>query len=151
MKWLGPLGPGAMLAVFIASSVLIIWRLEHMTQTGVEGTVLGTLVMPYCSGMGNLIFVFVVLNSKLAGSEVMTNCLVNNVTNMTLLIGLPTILWGMAAVPQGKLDSKKRRKKNVEDQRVNRLALLLTLTAVLFFTGAVWALSLDRKLDFREG
>ena len=26
---------------------------------GFEGTVLGTLVMPYCSGMGNLIFAFI--------------------------------------------------------------------------------------------
>ena len=43
---LGPFGPWMLLALFIASSILLIWRLEHMTETGVEGTVLGTLVMP---------------------------------------------------------------------------------------------------------
>ena len=60
MDGLGPFSPWVLLVLFIGSSVLLIWRLEHMTETGVEGTVLGTLVMPYCSGIGNLIFVFVV-------------------------------------------------------------------------------------------
>jgi len=36
----------------------MIWRLEAMNASGVEGTVLGTLVMPYCSGLGNLVFAF---------------------------------------------------------------------------------------------
>ena len=49
----------ALLGLFIAASLLMTWRLEVMTTRGVEGTVLGTLVMPYCSGMGNLIFAFV--------------------------------------------------------------------------------------------
>ena len=73
-----------LLALFIASSFLLIWRLEHMTETGVEGTVLGTLVMPYCSGIGNLIFVFFVYTTGQPAAEVMTNCLVNNVTNLTV-------------------------------------------------------------------
>src|SRR5439155_704315 len=84
-------------------------------------------------------------------AEVMTNCLVNNVTNMTLLIGLPAIFWGLRLVP--KPDAKAKRKNNKQEQtrRINRLSLLLTLTAVLFFTGAVWALGRDGALNRGDG
>src|SRR5882672_9251992 len=131
----------------------MIWRLEHMTETGVEGTVLGTLVMPYCSGIGNLIFVFVVFSNGQPAAEVMTNCLVNNVTNMTLLIGLPAMIWGMNVMPKPSAKAKKKKKNNKQEQehRINRLSLLLTLTAVLFFTGAVWALGRDGQLNRGDG
>src|ERR1041384_4033012 len=104
-----------------------------MTETGVEGTVLGTLVMPYCSGIGNLIFVFVVFTHHLPAAEVMTNCLVNNVTNMTLMIGLPAIIWGLRISPRPNPGTKKKKRKhkndkNEQDHRINRLSLLLTLT-----------------------
>jgi cation:H+ antiporter len=147
----GPFSPWMLLVLFMGASFLLIWRLEHMTETGVEGTVLGTLVMPYCSGIGNLIFVFVIYNKGQPAAEVMTNCLVNNVTNMTLLIGLPAIFWGLSVVP--KPDAKKKRKNDKQHQtrRINRLSLLLTLTAVLFFTGAVWALGRDGTLNFGDG
>ena len=59
MESTGGWAPWWFLALFVAGSCLMIWRLEAMTASGVEGTVLGTLVMPYCSGMGNLIFAFV--------------------------------------------------------------------------------------------
>ena len=141
--------------LFFDASLLMIWRLEHMTQSGVEGTVLGTLVMPYCSGIGNLIFVFVVAQQRLPGAEVVANSLVNNVTNMTLLIGLPTVIWGMSVGPSGKgrsARSKARKSRGtIEVHRLNRLSMLLTLTAVLFFTGAVWALARDGRLDFGDG
>ena len=58
-----------------------------MSAGGLEGTVLGTLVMPYCSGMGNLIFAFVLGTKGGPGKDLLTNALVNNVTNMTLLLG----------------------------------------------------------------
>src|SRR2546425_1456015 len=103
-----------LLVLFIGSSFLLIWRLEHMTQTGVEGTVLGTLVMPYCSGLGNLIFALVLGTKAGPGAEVLTNALVNNVTNMTLLLGLPTILWGMNVLPAAKSKRKKRSQKQHE-------------------------------------
>src|SRR6185436_707345 len=149
----GPFSPWMLLVVFISSSFLLIWRLEHMTETGVEGTVLGTLVMPYCSGIGNLIFVFVVYTKGQPAAEGMTNCLVNNVTNMTLLIGLPAMLWGLSVVRKPNAKSKKHRKNNKQEQTrlINRLSLLLTLTAVLFFTGAVWALGRDGTLNFSDG
>jgi len=122
-----------------------------MTQSGVEGTVLGTLVMPYCSGMGNLIFAFVLGSKGGAGEEVLTNSLVNNVTNMTLLIGLPTLLWGMNVVPARKAKNAKKKKGETKENQINRLSLLLTLTAVLFFTGVVWALGRDGNIDFSDG
>jgi len=147
---LGPFSPWMLLVLFIGSSFLLIWRLEHMTETGVEGTVLGTLVMPYCSGIGNLIFVFVVYTKGQPAAEVMTNCLVNNVTNMTLLIGLPAIFWGLNVVPKPDAKANKNRKQE-QTRRINRLSLLLTLTAVLFFTGAVWALGRDGALNFGDG
>jgi cation:H+ antiporter len=149
-------GPWILAMLFFDASLFMLWRLEHLTRSGVEGTVLGTLVMPYCSGIGNLIFVFVVAHQRLPGAEVVANSLVNNVTNMTLLIGLPTVLWGMSVGPGGgkarsNRSKAKKTRGSTEVHRLNRLSMLLTLTAVLFFTGAVWALSRDGRLDFGDG
>jgi cation:H+ antiporter len=112
--------------------------------------VLGTLVMPYCSGIGNLIFVFVVAREGLSGSEVMINCLVNNITNMTLCIGLPAIFWG-APVFRAMRRKPRRKRRELELHRLNKLSMLLTLLAVLFFTGAAWALARDGSLDWGDG
>lgn len=150
----GALAPWLFVALFVAASVLMIWRLEAMTARGVEGTVLGTLVMPYCSGIGNLAFVFILARDSGPGAEVMTNALVNNVTNLTLLIGLPTILWGMGVLPakqSGKNSKSAKTAKPSRTQALNRLSLLLTLLAVLFFTGAAWALARDGRFDFGDG
>jgi len=144
----GAWAPWGFLGLFIAASFLMIWRLEAMSEGGLEGTVLGTLVMPYCSGIGNLIFAFVLGTKGGPGADVLTNALVNNVTNMTLLIGLPAALWGMSLLPGKK---SKKRKGEQQERQINRLSLLLTLTAVLFFTGAAWALAADGKLDFSDG
>ncbi|HWH76131.1 MAG TPA: sodium/calcium exchanger protein, partial [Candidatus Binatus sp.] len=143
----GPWAPLLFVVMFVAASFLMIWRLEAMNAGGLEGTVLGTLIMPYCSGIGNLMFAFVVAKQLGSGAQVMINALVNNVTNMTLLIGLPALLWGMTVVPEAK-----QKKRGVPDTyKINRLSLLLTLTAVLFFTGAVWVLARDGKLDRNDG
>ena len=151
----GAAAPWIFLALFITASILMVWRLEAMSGRGFEGTVLGTLVMPYCSGLGNLIFAFLLGRSGGNGAEVMTNALVNNVTNMTLLLGLPAIVWGIRILPGSKSsDSPKSPSKNKapgKAHELNRLSLLLTLTAVLFFTGAVWALGRDGKITFDEG
>src|SRR6185436_6607220 len=125
----GATAPWLFLALFIAASALMIWRLEAMSEGGFEGTVLGTLIKPYCSGIGNLIFAFVIGRKGGPGGEVMTNALVNNITNLTLLIGLPAILWRMTVMPAGKGKSKKRG--NQKEHKINRLSLLLTLIAVL--------------------
>ncbi|MCX6895969.1 MAG: sodium:calcium symporter, partial [Verrucomicrobia bacterium] len=142
----GVWSPWLFVALFLAASFLMIWRLEAMAGGGLEGTVLGTLVMPYCSGIGNLIFAFVLGRRGGDGSEVMTNCLVNNVTNMTLLIGLPAVIWGMNISAGGGGGGKKGK-----TSQLNRLSMLLTLLAVLFFTGAAWVLGRDGKFDRNDG
>src|SRR5437016_8226755 len=107
----GAWAPWCFVGLFIAASFLMIWRLEVMSESGFEGTVLGTLIMPYCSGIGNLIFAFVLGTKRGPASEVLTNALVNNVTNMTLLIGLPAALWGMNVLPASKSKKKKTNRK----------------------------------------
>lgn len=152
MESAGVWAPWLFVVLFLGASFLMIWRLEALNASGLEGTVLGTLVMPYCSGVGNLIFAFVMGIKGDSGAEVLTNCLVNNVTNLTVLIGLPAIIWGMNGLPTDKLKaSKKQQQKQTQERRLNRLSTLLTLTAVLFFTGAVWALTRHRRLDFFDG
>jgi cation:H+ antiporter len=135
----------------------MVWRLEAMSGRGFEGTVLGTLVMPYCSGMGNLIFAFILGRHGGNGADVMTNSLVNNVTNMTLVLGLPAIIWGINVIPQKKSAAAEAKKKSKGEAKsgsfhhVNRLSLLMTMLAVVFFTGAVWALGRDGRISFNEG
>ena len=162
--------PWLFLALFLVASFLMIWRLEAMSAGGFEGTVLGTLVMPYCSGMGNLIFAFILGQTGGSGADVMTNSLVNNVTNITLVLGLPAIIWGINVLPKPKSNGSKKKKSEIklkaqaeakvetkaggkggQESELNRLSLLLTLTAVLFFTGAVWALGRNGSLNFNDG
>src|SRR5438128_3479664 len=100
MESTGAWAPWLFLGLFIAASFLMIWRLEAMSERGFEGTVLGTLVMPYCSGIGNLIFAFIYGRNGYDGAEVATNNLVNNVTNMTLVLALPAIFWGIQVLPK---------------------------------------------------
>lgn len=152
----GAWAPWLFVVIFIAASFVMIWRLEAMSAQGFEGTVLGTLVMPYCSGMGNLIFAFILGRNGGSGADVMTNSLVNNVTNMTLVLGLPAILWGIKVLPSkaaasGKAAPKKKNNAAGKAGELNRLSLLLTLTAVLFFTGAVWALGRKGRLTRDDG
>lgn len=145
--------PAAYLGVFLGVSLLMLWRLEAMLDHGLEGTALGTLIMPYCSGLGNLIFVAIMVARDGAAGEVMTNCLVNNVTNLTLLLGGPAICWGLQVLPKstGRSRGAKAGKGGGTEGQLNRLSLLLTLVAVLFFTGAVWALGRDGRLDRNDG
>lgn len=152
---LGLNDPWTYLAVFLGVSLLMVWRLEAMLDHGLEGTALGTLIMPYCSGLGNLIFVAIMVGRKGAPREVLTNCMVNNVTNLTLLLGVPALCWGLQVIP-GKMGAaggkgKRPAKGGGSDGQLNRLSLLLTLVAVLFFTGAVWALGRDGKIDRNDG
>lgn len=159
-QW-GEWAPLGFLGVFVLASALSLWRLNAMTEYGFQGTALGTLVMPYCSGLGNLIFVYIVVERGGPAREVFTNALVNNTTNLTLLVGLPALLWGLEVLPgggkktdgkkgEGKKGAAKAGAKNPEHE-LNRLSLLLTILAVFFFTGAVWALAQDGKLDFGDG
>jgi cation:H+ antiporter len=99
------------------------------------------------------VFAFLLGMNRGPGSAVVENCFVNNVTNMTLLIGLPSLIWSMSVAggvgEGGKKGSGRSGVKRAA--QLNRLSLLLTLVAVLFFTGATWALARDGKLDFGDG
>ncbi len=147
LESIGLSNPWIYLGIFLGLSLLMMWRLEAMLDHGLEGTALGTIIMPYCSGLGNLIFVGLMISKEEAAKEVLINSLVNNVTNLTLLLGLPAIFWGLVVMPS----SKSKTGKIAIASRLNRLSLLLTLTAVLFFTGAVWALGHDGMLDRSDG
>jgi cation:H+ antiporter len=146
-----------MVALFLAAALLTIWRLESMSAGGLDGTVLGTLVTPYITGLGNLIFAFVIARQHGSATDVLTNCLVNNVTNITLVLGIPAVIWRLNLNPaapknKGKKPAKSpKAAKPSSTNEVNRLSLLLTLTAVLFFTGATWALGADGKIGFHDG
>ena len=142
------LDPWFSLILFMVASIMMIWRLEALEKKGFEGTVLGTLVMPYASGFSNLMFAFVLGKSGGSSSLVLENCLVNNVTNLTLLVGLSTLLWTLIVIPS---KSKKGRRGITIAHRINYLSLLLTLFALFFFTGVVWALARDGSIDFSDG
>ena len=143
----GPYAPWLFLALFFVGSLLMIWRLEILSAKGFEGTVLGTLVMPYCTGMGNLIFAIILGRNGGSGADVMVNSLVNNVTNMTLVLGLPAVFWSMKLLPS----QRKKGKIAGKTHELNRLSTLLTLTAILFFTGAVWVIARKGWIDFNDG
>jgi cation:H+ antiporter len=152
MENAGHWSPWLFLGLFLAGSFLMLWRLEAMSAGGLEGTVLGTLVMPYCTGLGNLIFAYVLGRRGGDPAELVTNCLVNNVTNMTLLIGLPAVIWGLDLMPaKARQNAENGKRKANPAQRVNRLSLLLTLTAALFFTGAAWVLGRKGRFNFDDG
>lgn len=136
--------PLVLLAIFAAANVVMIWRLHAMESKGFEGTVLGTLIMPYCSGFANLVFAFVMSASAANGRMVIENCLVNNATNLTLILGL-SAAFGAAAI------ARPKSKKHAEFHRINRLNLLFTLIALFLFTGTLWALAKDQVLNRYDG
>ena len=144
------------LGLFLAASLVMIWRLEAMLDHGLEGTALGTLVMPYCSGLGNLLFVAIIAGRHGPTREVLTNCLVNNVTNLTLVLGLPALIWGLSLRAEAKPKKNGAKQKAAAasadtERKINRLSLLLTLAAVVFFSGVTWALGADGRLDANDG
>ncbi|MCK5803711.1 MAG: sodium:calcium symporter [Lentisphaeria bacterium] len=138
--------PWLLLAGFLGASVLMLGCLNHMERQGFEGTVLGTLVIPYCSGAPNVFFVIALARRHGPGEEVVVNALVNNITNLTLLIGLPALIWGLHIIPRGKVAKKAAR-----GFRLSRLSLALTLVALLVFTGITWALGMDGELSVGDG
>lgn len=116
-----------------------------MSNRGVEGTVLGTLFMPYFSGLGNLIFIWVVLKRDGPAEEVAINSWTNNLTNLCLLLALPALIWGL------DLNAKSRSQKAVRESKVHRLSLALTLLAMIFFSLIVWILGQDGTIDCFDG
>lgn len=140
--------PLALLAMFLAASALMVWRLNAIEDKGLEGTVIGTLIMPYCSGAANLAFAWVMSRNAAStdnGRLVVENAIVNNVTNLMLILGLVAILWGAANAPRGKM------KRGGGAMRIERLNLLFTLIALFLFTGTLWALGRDGMLERNDG
>ena len=135
-------GPWQLLGLFFLSSVVMVWRLNAVEKKGFEGTVIGTMVMPYCSGFANLAFAYVMGTTGGDAAMVLENCIVNNVTNLTLLLGIPALLWGLTLY--GKKESRS-------EEKIDYLSLLLTLIAMVFFTAVVWALARDGLLDQGDG
>ena len=143
--------PLSQLAIFIAATAVMIWRLHVMEGKGFEGTVLGTLIMPYCSGFANLVFAYVMSSSASNGGAVIENSLVNNATNLTFILGLTALFGSAAVLPLVKEKTKAQQKKHAEFTRINRLNLLFTLIALFLFTGTLWALASDGELNFYDG
>ena len=112
-----------------------------MSRRGVEGTVLGTLFMPYFSGLGNLIFVAVVLEREGPAEEIAINAWTNNLTNLCLLLALPAVIWGL------NLAAASHAKKAQRESRLHRLSLALTLVALIFFNLTVWVLGQDGEIE----
>ena len=143
--------PAVLLALFALASILMIWRLHAMENKGFEGTVLGTLIMPYCSGFANLVFAFVMSRSGGKGTLVVENALVNNVTNLTLILGLTALLSAQAPALASKSGKGGKGGKSNDVYRLYRLDLLFTLIALFLFTGTLWALAKDGVIDFYDG
>jgi cation:H+ antiporter len=143
------LDPWFSLVLFITCSMLMVYRLNALERKGLEGTVLGTLVMPYASGFPNLMFAFSLGRQGGSGSVIIENCIVNNVTNLTLLLGLPALVWTLNVFPSRS--TKGGRHPVSKLQRLNTLSLMLTIVALFFFTGALWALGRDGRLDLGDG
>ena len=131
--------------LFLLASLLVVWRLEVLSSKGVEGTVLGTIFMPFCSGMGNIIFALVLAIHQGDGRDVLINCLFNNVANLTVLIGAPVLIWSMASIPRRKTQAAMR------EHKVGRLSLVLNLVAALFFSLFVWLLAADGAVSRSDG
>jgi cation:H+ antiporter len=148
-RHLSSLDPWFSLGLFLVCSMLMVFRLNVLERKGLEGTVLGTLVMPYASGFPNLMFAFSLGRQGGSGSVIVENCIVNNVTNLTLLIGLPALVWTLNILPSRSTQSAHRPVSKLH--RLNTLSLILTLVALFFFTGALWALGRDGVLDFGDG
>ena len=142
---LGAFAPVACIGLFLLASLLVVWRLEVLSGKGVEGTVLGTIFMPFCSGMGNIVFAVVLAMNHGDGDDVLVNCLFNNVTNLTLLIGAPVLIWSMASIP------RKKSQAAVREHKMGRLSLSLNLVAALFFSLFLWLLSADGTLSQMDG
>ncbi len=142
---LGAFAPYVCLILFLLASLLVVWRLEVLSGQGVEGTVLGTIFMPFCSGMGNIVFAVVMARNAGSGDDVLINCLFNNVTNLTLLIGAPVLIWSMASIP------RKKTQVALREFRMGRLSLALNLVAALFFSFIVWLLAADGELARTDG
>jgi len=133
----------ATVLLFILSSIVMLWRLNAVEKKWFKGTLVGTLIMPYCSGFANLAFAFILGRSGGDGRFVIENCIVNNITNLTLILGIPALIWGLTISGKGSGDKY--------EQKISYFSNLLSILAMLFFTAIVWILGRDSILDSQDG
>jgi len=98
-----------MVLLFLLSSLLLVWRLEAMSEKESKercwnprhALLLRNRKPDFCSGFGEV---------GRPGAEVVTNSIVNNVTNMTVLLGLPALFWGLEIEPgREKISNEVKR------------------------------------------
>lgn len=106
---------------------------------------LAKLLMPYFSGLGNLVFVWVVLYRNGPAEELAINAWTNNLTNLCLLLALPALTVGL------NLNAKSRTKQAQRESNINRLSLALSLVAMILFSLTVWVLGQDGEIDRFDG
>lgn len=143
VQWILTPGIWQLLLCFLASSFLMIFRLKAIEKNGFEGTLTGTLVMPYFSGFPNLCFAWLMIQDGGGGNLVLENCLVNNITNLTLVLGIPVIIWG--------INLYKTPHHMQADSKIDHLSLLLSILAVIFFSLAVFFVSKDGRITASDG
>jgi len=132
-----------LILIFLASSLLMINRLNSIEKNGFEGTLVGTLIMPYFSGFPNLCFAFLILKTHGSGRVVLENSLVNNLTNLTLILAIPCIIWGLNLFTAKKTPNLH--------EKINRLSLILSILALIFFSICLFFISRDGMIDFYDG
>ncbi len=132
-----------LLLCFLACSLLMINRLNAVEKNGFEGTLVGTLVMPYFSGFPNLCFAYLILKTKASGGVVLENCLVNNLTNLTIVLAFPCLFWG--------LNLFKSKESHEPTLKINHLSLLLSILALIFFSISTLFVSKDGTIDRFDG
>lgn len=128
---------------FLASSLLMINRLNAVEKNGFEGTLVGTLIMPYFSGFPNLCFAYIILKSGESGYIVLENCLVNNITNLLVVLAIPCLFWGLNLFKSGET-------KNTA-LKVNHLSLLLSILALIFFSVFTLFVAKDGVIERPDG
>lgn len=132
-----------LLLCFTACSFLMIFRLNAVEKNGFEGTLIGTLIMPYFSGFPNLCFAYLIIKTGANGAVVLENCLVNNVTTLTLVLAIPSLFWGLN-VFRGSTASGGETK-------INHLSLMLSILALIFFSISVFFVSRDGTINAADG
>jgi cation:H+ antiporter len=151
--------PLTYLVLFLAASLLLVWRLEAMLAAGLEGTALGALVMPLCSGLGNLLFVAVAARNHVPPAEVAVNALGNNLTNLLLILPLVALFVPLTLRAPAAARPAKRKKTSAKSaandpetrRQLNTLSLFLTLGAAAAFPLIAWALASDGQLNRGDG
>ena len=133
-----------LLLCFLACSFIMIFILNAVERNGFEGTLVGTLVMPWFSGFPNLCFAYLMARSGSHGCIVLENCLVNNVTTLTLVLSVPAMVWGLNLF-------KATKKTPGNDSKINHLSLLLSILALIFFSAALFLVSKDGTISSADG